>query len=51
MVSLDKVIKTMWETALDMNSKYKKLPTAALPCIFQSALVSVRFFVPCFNFS
>src|SRR6476620_8554207 len=29
-VSLDKVIKTMWETALDMNSKYKETSEAGL---------------------
>ncbi len=30
MVSLDKVIKTMWETALDMNSKYKETADGGL---------------------
>lgn len=29
-VSLDKVIKTMWETALDMNSKYKETSDGGL---------------------
>jgi len=29
-VSLDKVIKTMWNTALDMNSKYKETSEAGL---------------------
>ncbi len=29
-VSLDKVIKTMWDTALDMNSKYKETSEAGL---------------------
>ncbi len=29
-VSLDKVIKTMWETALDMNSKYKETADGGL---------------------
>lgn len=29
-VSLDKVVKTMWETALDMNSKYKETSEAGL---------------------
>jgi len=29
-VSLDKVIKTMWETAVDMNSKYKETAEAGL---------------------
>lgn len=29
-VSLDKVIKTMWQTALDMNSKYKETAEAGL---------------------
>lgn len=29
-VSLDKVIKTMWETALDMNLKYKETATGGL---------------------
>jgi len=29
-VSLDKVIKTMWETAIDMNSKYKETAEAGL---------------------
>jgi len=29
-VSLDGVIKTMWETALDMNSKYKETSEAGL---------------------
>jgi L-serine dehydratase len=29
-VSLDEVIKTMWETALDMNSKYKETADGGL---------------------
>jgi L-serine dehydratase len=29
-VSLDKVIKTMWDTALDMNSKYKETADGGL---------------------
>ena len=29
-VSLDAVIKTMWETALDMNSKYKETSDGGL---------------------
>ena len=29
-VSLDKVIKTMWDTAIDMNSKYKETAEAGL---------------------
>ena len=29
-VSLDKVIKTMWDTALDMNSKYKETSNGGL---------------------
>jgi len=29
-VSLDKVVKTMWDTALDMNSKYKETSEAGL---------------------
>ncbi len=29
-VSLDKVIKTMWQTAIDMNSKYKETAEAGL---------------------
>jgi L-serine dehydratase len=29
-VSLDNVIKTMWETALDMNSKYKETSDGGL---------------------
>ena len=29
-VSLDKVIKTMWDTALDMNSKYKETSDGGL---------------------
>ncbi|ANI90050.1 L-serine ammonia-lyase [Arachidicoccus ginsenosidimutans] len=29
-VSLDKVVKTMWETALDMNSKYKETADGGL---------------------
>jgi L-serine dehydratase len=29
-VSLDKVVKTMWETALDMNSKYKETSDGGL---------------------
>jgi L-serine dehydratase len=29
-VSLDKVIKTMWNTALDMNSKYKETSDGGL---------------------
>ena len=29
-VSLDKVIKTMWETAMDMNSKYKETADGGL---------------------
>ena len=29
-VSLDGVIKTMWETALDMNSKYKETADGGL---------------------
>jgi L-serine dehydratase len=29
-VSLDKVIRTMWDTALDMNSKYKETSEAGL---------------------
>ena len=29
-VSLDKVIKTMWETALDMNTKYKETSEGGL---------------------
>ncbi len=29
-VSLDKVVKTMWQTALDMNSKYKETAEAGL---------------------
>ena len=29
-VSLDKVIKTMWETALDMNFKYKETAQGGL---------------------
>ena len=29
-VSLDAVIKTMWETALDMNSKYKETADGGL---------------------
>jgi L-serine dehydratase len=29
-VSLDSVIKTMWETALDMNTKYKETALGGL---------------------
>jgi L-serine dehydratase len=29
-VSLDSVIKTMWETALDMNGKYKETSEGGL---------------------
>ena len=29
-ISLDKVIKTMWDTALDMNSKYKETADGGL---------------------
>jgi L-serine dehydratase len=29
-VSLDKVVQTMWNTALDMNSKYKETSEAGL---------------------
>ena len=29
-VSLDKCIKTMWDTALDMNSKYKETSDGGL---------------------
>ncbi|MBP7477129.1 MAG: L-serine ammonia-lyase, iron-sulfur-dependent, subunit alpha, partial [Chitinophagales bacterium] len=29
-VSLDDVIKTMWQTALDMNSKYKETSEGGL---------------------
>jgi len=29
-VSLDEVIRTMWETSLDMNSKYKETADGGL---------------------
>ncbi|MCL4107385.1 UNVERIFIED_CONTAM: hypothetical protein GTU68_067296 [Idotea baltica] len=38
-VSLDKVIKTMWETSLDMNTKYKETSDGGLAKVVNEMLV------------